>query len=117
MSIFVDPLEAMVDGAREAGADRVELYTERFARLYAQGHPEAVEPYVQAAQYARSLGLGVNAGHDLSLDNIEYFIHRIPFTDEVSIGHALISEALYLGLENTIGAYRNKIRRAVEGAR
>lgn len=99
------------------GADRVELYTERFARLYAQGHPEAVEPYVQAAQYARSLGLGVNAGHDLSLDNIEYFIHRIPFTDEVSIGHALISEALYLGLENTIGAYRNKIRRAVEGAR
>lgn len=117
VSIFVDPLEAMVDGAREAGADRVELYTERFARLYAQGHPEAVEPYVQAAQYARSLGLGVNAGHDLSLDNIEYFIHRIPFTDEVSIGHALISEALYLGLENTIGAYRNKIRRAVEGAR
>ena len=98
VSIFVDPLE-------------------RFARLYAQGHPEAVEPYVQAAQYARSLGLGVNAGHDLSLDNIEYFIHRIPFTDEVSIGHALISEALYLGLENTIGAYRNKIRRAVEGAR
>ena len=64
-----------------------------------------------------ALGLGVNAGHDLSLDNIEYFIRRIPFTDEVSIGHALISEALYLGLENTIGAYRNKIRRAVEGAR
>ena len=115
VSIFVDPVEKMVEGARKAGADRVELYTERFARLYGQGHPEAVEPYVQAAEYARSLGLGVNAGHDLSLDNIEFFIRNIPFTDEVSIGHALISEALYLGLENTIGAYLNKIARAAQG--
>ena len=94
----------------------MELYTERFARLYAQGDMEVIRPYKVAAEYARSLGLGVNAGHDLSLDNVEFFIREIPFTDEVSIGHALISEALYLGLENTIGSYLNKIRRASQGA-
>ena len=100
---------------QQAGADRVELYTERFARLYAQGDEAVILPYKEASEYARSLGLGVNAGHDLSLDNIEFYIREIPFTDEVSIGHALISEALYLGLENTIGSYLNKIRRASQG--
>lgn len=117
VSIFVDPDKKMVEGAKAAGADRVELYTERFARLYAQGDTKVILPYKEASEYARSLGLGVNAGHDLSLDNIEFYIREIPFTDEVSIGHALISEALYLGLENTIGSYLNKIRRASEGIR
>ena len=116
VSIFVDPEKEMVAGAKQTGADRVELYTERFARLYAQGDMEVIRPYKVAAEYAHSLGLGVNAGHDLSLDNVEFFIREIPFTDEVSIGHALISEALYLGLENTIGSYLNKIRRASQGA-
>lgn len=115
VSIFVDPVPEMVEGAARAGADRVELYTERFARLYGQGDESVVKPYCEAAECARSLGLGLNAGHDLSLDNIEFFIKNIPFTDEVSIGHALISEALYLGLENTIGSYLNKIRRASQG--
>ena len=115
VSIFVDPVPEMVEGASRAGADRVELYTERFARLYGQGDKSVIKPYCEAAECARSLGLGLNAGHDLSLDNIEFFINNIPFTDEVSIGHALISEALYLGLENTIGSYLNKIRRASQG--
>lgn len=117
VSIFVDPDKKMVEGAKTAGADRVELYTERFARLYTQGDETVILPYKEASEYARSLGLGVNAGHDLSLDNIEFYIRAIPFTDEVSIGHALISEALYLGLENTIGSYLNKIRRASEGVK
>ena len=116
VSIFVDPVPQMVENAKALGADRVELYTERFARLYAQGDEQVIVPYVEAARCARDLGLGLNAGHDLSLDNIEYFIRHIPFTDEVSIGHALICEALYLGLENTIGSYLNKIRRAIQGA-
>lgn len=115
VSIFVDPDKKMIEGAKTAGADRVELYTERFARLYAQGDEAVILPYKEASEYARSLGLGVNAGHDLSLDNIEFYIREIPFTDEVSIGHALISEALYLGLENTIGSYLNKIKRASQG--
>ena len=115
VSIFVDPVPEMVEGASRAGADRVELYTERFARLYGQGDKSVIKPYCEAAECARSLGLGLNAGHDLSLDNIEFFINNIPFTDEVSIGHALISEAWYLGLENTIGSYLNKIRRASQG--
>lgn len=115
VSIFVDPDKKMIEGAKAAGADRVELYTERFACLYAQGDEAVILPYKEASEYARSLGLGVNAGHDLSLDNIEFYIREIPFTDEVSIGHALISEALYLGLENTIGSYLNKIRRASQG--
>ncbi|MDD4820837.1 MAG: pyridoxine 5'-phosphate synthase, partial [Flavobacteriales bacterium] len=112
VSIFVDPDKTMVEGAKKAGADRVELYTERFARLYGQGNKSSIIPYKEAGLYAKSIGLGLNAGHDLSLDNIEFFISELPFTDEVSIGHALISEALYLGLENTIGSYLNKIKRA-----
>ena len=102
----------MIEGAKITGADRVELYTERYARLYAAGEKDIIKEYATAGEYARSIGLGLNAGHDLSLDNIEYFISHLPFTDEVSIGHALISESLYLGLENTIGSYLNKIERA-----
>ena len=111
VSIFVDPDMNMIKYAKKTGADRVELYTERFARLFAQGDKSAVLPYKKAGEYAKSIGLGLNAGHDLSLDNIEYFIKELTFTDEVSIGHALISEAIYLGLENTIGSYLNKIKR------
>ncbi len=113
VSIFTDPDIRMIEGAKAAGADRVELYTERYARLYAAGEKDVIKEYAAAGQYACSIGLGLNAGHDLSLDNIEYFISHLPFTDEVSIGHALISEALYLGLENTIGSYLNKIERAL----
>lgn len=112
VSIFTDPDTRMIQGAKDAGADRVELYTERFARLYGQGDRDVIKEYAAAGEYAKSIGLGLNAGHDLSLDNIEYFISYLPYTDEVSIGHALISEALYLGLENTIGSYLNKIQRA-----
>lgn len=108
-SIFVDPDPAMVAGAAQCGCDRVELYTEAFAREYPSAPAEAVAPYVAAAEEARRLGLGLNAGHDLSLVNLEYFISRIPWTDEVSIGHALICDALYMGLERTIGEYLHKI--------
>ena len=117
VSIFVDPDEKFVEGAKKTGADRVELYTEAFARLYAQKDEKIIEPYIRCARRAAELGLGVNAGHDLSLDNIEFFAARIPNLQEVSIGHALISEALYLGLENTIGAYLNKIQRAQSSCR
>lgn len=108
-SIFVDPVEQMVRGAAECGADRVELYTESYARNYASDRERAVEPYVRAAEEARRLGLGLNAGHDLNTDNLAYFIARIPWCDEVSIGHALISDALYWGLENTVEIYKRCI--------
>lgn len=111
VSIFIDPMERHVEGAKACGAERIELYTEHFALQYSLGNKDAVEPYARCAAMASSLGLGVNAGHDLSLDNIEYFSANIPGLAEVSIGHALISEALYLGLENTIQSYLNKIRR------
>lgn len=109
VSIFVDPDPAMVRGAFEAGADRVELYTAAYAEGYANNPQKAVAPYIDAAQEARRLGLGINAGHDLSLENLGYFISRIPWTDEVSIGHALISDALYLGLEKTVKSYKSEI--------
>jgi len=96
----------MVRGAAECGADRVELYTEAYAREYAADRERAVEPYLRAAEEARRLGLGLNAGHDLNTENLAYFLCRIPWCDEVSIGHALISDALYWGLENTVGIYR-----------
>ncbi|MCQ2184342.1 MAG: pyridoxine 5'-phosphate synthase [Bacteroidales bacterium] len=105
VSIFVDPDPEMVEGAALCGADRVELYTERYAALYPQGPEAAIRPYVKAALTAREAGLGLNAGHDLSLENLEYFSGRIDFLDEVSIGHAIISDALYLGLEETIRRY------------
>lgn len=106
-SVFVSTDVEMIEYAAKAGADRVELYTEPYATGYPQDREVAVEPFVKAAKAARSLGLGLNAGHDLSLVNLNYFYQNIPWLDEVSIGHALISDALYLGLERTIREYKN----------
>lgn len=105
VSIFVDPDPEMVSGAKACGADRVELYTEAYAAGYQDDCEKAIAPYVAAAERAREEGLGLNAGHDLNLDNLRYFLTRIPWVDEVSIGHALISDALYFGLENTVALY------------
>ena len=105
-SIFVDPVAAMVEGAKACGADRVELYTEAYASGYKADREAAIAPYIVAAEKAREVGLGLNAGHDLSLENLAYFVERIPWCDEVSIGHALIADALYLGLERCITEYR-----------
>ncbi len=110
VSIFVDPDPAMVRGAKECGADRVELYTEGYARDYAADREAAIAPYVAAAEAAKECDLGLNAGHDLSLDNLEYFAECIPSTDEVSIGHALVCDALYLGLENTVSLYQRELK-------
>lgn len=112
VSIFVDPVAAMVAGAKACGADRVELYTEAYAREYPADPARAVAPYVAAAEEARRQGLGLNAGHDLSLENLRSYVERIPWTDEVSIGHALISDALYYGLENTVQLYRRELKNA-----
>ncbi|MBP6066166.1 pyridoxine 5'-phosphate synthase [Bacteroides sp.] len=106
-SVFVAPDATMVEYAAKAGADRVELYTEPYATAYSNNRQEAIEPFLEAAKTARKLGLGLNAGHDLSLTNLNYFYKNIPWLDEVSIGHALISDALYLGLERTIAEYKN----------
>lgn len=106
VSIFVDADERMVEGAKAVGTDRIELYTEPYAARYFENRAEAVAPFVRAAQKAQELGLGLNAGHDLSLDNLHYFAEQVPSLLEVSIGHALICNALYLGLENTIQLYR-----------
>lgn len=105
VSLFVDPVPEMVKGAAAVGADRVELYTEAFAAQYAKDREKAIAPYLEAAKVARECGLGLNAGHDLSLENLAYFHQQIPWLDEVSIGHALISDALYLGIEETIRQY------------
>mgnify|MGYP003296152240 CR=1 FL=1 len=105
VSLFVDPIPEMVRKAAELGADRVELYTEPYATHYPEGPEKAIEPYVKAAEVARECGLGLNAGHDLSLENLAFFHKNIPWCDEVSIGHALISDALYLGIEETIRQY------------
>ncbi|HMM10692.1 MAG TPA: pyridoxine 5'-phosphate synthase [Bacteroidales bacterium] len=109
VSIFVDPDPHMIFHALETGTDRVELYTESYARLFPSNPETAIMPFVEAALEANRLGIGLNAGHDLSLSNIQYFAHRIPGLLEVSIGHALISEALYFGIENTIQMYRRKL--------
>ncbi len=109
-SIFVDPVLKQIEGAKETGTDRIELYTEAFAHQYSLGNRDAVIPYVDCAKLADSLDLGVNAGHDLSLDNIEFFKQSIPNLLEVSIGHALIAESLYLGVENVINMYKNKLK-------
>ena len=110
-SIFIDPDPRMAEGAAACGADRVEMYTAMYAEDYASKGPEAaVADYLRCALKVRELGLGLNAGHDLSLENLEYFIRTIPWTDEVSIGHALICDALYSGLEQTIRAYLSKIK-------
>ena len=106
VSIFIDANPHMIEMAARTGTDRVELYTESYASQYAAGREEAIRPFVEAAQVARDCGLGLNAGHDLSLENLTFFHQQIPWLDEVSIGHALISDALYLGIEETIRHYR-----------
>ncbi len=109
VSIFVDPIEAMVTGAAATGTDRIELYTEAYATNYIKDPAAAVAPYAAAARKANELGLGINAGHDLDLENLKYFKNNIPGLLEVSIGHALICDALYLGLENTIQLYLRQL--------
>ena len=105
-SIFVDPIIDIIQGAKECGADRIELYTEDYANNYNLNKDKAIEPYVIAAKKANEMGLGINAGHDLNLNNLNFFANNIPNLLEVSIGHALISDAIYLGLENTIQMYK-----------
>jgi len=109
-SIFVDADVRMVEGAKETGTDRIELYTETYARQYATGREAAIQPFVAAAVRASELSLGINAGHDLNLDNLAFFKQHIPNLLEVSIGHALISDALYFGLENTVQLYKRELR-------
>ena len=109
-SIFVGTDIEMIEYAARAGADRVELYTEPYASGYRKNREEAVAPFVEAAMAVRRLGMGLNAGHDLSLENLEYFHKNIPWLDEVSIGHALVCDALYLGLKKTIEEYKNCLR-------
>jgi pyridoxine 5-phosphate synthase len=109
VSIFVDPIAEMVEGAAKTGTDRIELYTEAYATHYHQNRDEAIAPYIKAAELAHKLGLGINAGHDLDLNNLKFFADNIPALDEVSIGHALISDALYFGLENTIQMYLRQL--------
>lgn len=109
-SIFVGTDKEMIEYAAKAGADRVELYTEPYATMYPQNPEVAIAPFIEAAKVTRSLGMGLNAGHDLSLVNLKYMHTHIPWLDEVSIGHALISDALYMGLKQTIEEYKNCLR-------
>lgn len=109
-SVFVDPDAEMIEYAAKAGADRVELYTEPYASGYSKDREAAIAPFIAAAEITRKLGMGLNAGHDLSLVNLNYLYQNIPWLDEVSIGHALISDALYLGLEKTIQEYKKCLR-------
>jgi pyridoxine 5-phosphate synthase len=108
-SLFVDTNPVNIENAALTGTDRIELYTEPYASGFSVNAAAAIEPFIKAAELARELGLGINAGHDLSLENLSYFSECIPFIDEVSIGHALISDALYLGLENTIQMYKRQL--------
>lgn len=109
-SIFVDPDPKMVEGAKATDADRIELYTESYATQYEKGNKNGIKPFIEAASVAQKLGIGINAGHDLNLENLKYFKDHIPDLLEVSIGHALISESLYLGLENVIQMYLGKLK-------
>mgnify|MGYP000337755949 FL=1 len=110
VSIFVDPNVSMVEAAATTGTDRIELYTESYAKAFEAGKKEEIiQSYIKAAVKAKELGLGINAGHDLDRHNLPYLVQQIPFIDEVSIGHALISDALYLGLENTIQLYKRAL--------
>lgn len=109
VSIFVDPDLAMIEGAARVGADRIELFTESYALQFPHDPQAAIAPFISAAKKAKSLGLGLNAGHDLDLENLAFLVEQIPSIDEVSIGHALICDALYLGLEETVGRYRAKL--------
>lgn len=109
-SIFLDPIPDQVEAAKTTGADRIELYTEHFAKQYSLQNFEVIKPYAKCAELANEMGLGVNAGHDLSLENIGFFKAHIPDLLEVSIGHALISESLYFGIENVINMYKNRLK-------
>ncbi|OIR05750.1 pyridoxine 5'-phosphate synthase [mine drainage metagenome] len=114
VSLFVDPVIEMVEAAAQTGTDRIELYTEGYAKAYAQSgvgsRESAIKPYVAAAMKAKELGLGLNAGHDLDLNNLKFFSQNIPWLDEVSIGHALVCDAIYLGFENTIQMYKRQLQ-------
>ena len=109
-SIFVDPDIKMVEGAKATGTERIELYTESYATGYLSDKKSAIKPFINAAKKANELNIGINAGHDLSLDNIHYFSQNIPGLLEVSIGHALICESIYLGLDNVVNMYLNKLK-------
>ena len=109
VSIFVDPVIDFINGAGETGTDRIELYTEGYAKQFNQDRIKAIAPYITSAKRAKELGLGINAGHDLDLHNLKYFAQNIPGLEEVSIGHALISDALYLGYENAIQLYKRQL--------
>ncbi len=113
VSIFVDPETSMIEGAAQTGTDRIELYTEAYASAYHTGREAAVAPYVLAARKATALGIGINAGHDLDLHNLAYLNQQIPALAEVSIGHALVCDALYFGLENTIQLYLKQLRESL----
>lgn len=108
-SIFMDPVNSLIEGAAKTGADRIELYTEAYALDFEKGDKKGVLPYVEAAMEASRLGLGINAGHDLNLENLKFFVKEVPDVLEVSIGHALIAEALYYGLQNVVGMYLQKL--------
>lgn len=110
VSIFVDPVVEMVEGAAATGTDRIELYTEGYAKQFIADRQEAITPYVAAAERAKELGLGLNAGHDLDLQNLQFFKQNIPWLDEVSIGHALVCDAIYLGLENAVQLYKRQLQ-------
>jgi pyridoxine 5-phosphate synthase len=110
VSVFIETDAKMIENAARVGADRVELYTESYAKHFSENREKAIKPFIEAAKVANSVGIGLNAGHDLNLDNLKYFAQNIPGLLEVSIGHALISDALYLGLENAIRLYRNQLR-------
>lgn len=110
VSVFVDPQPNMVEGAAKAGADRIELYTESYAREFLVSPEIAVKPYIESAKVARSLGLGINAGHDLDLHNLKFFAQAVPHLEEVSIGHAVVCDALYYGLENTLQLYLRQLK-------
>jgi pyridoxine 5-phosphate synthase len=99
----------MIEGAKATGTDRIELYTEQYAKHFIQSPDKSIEPYFAAASIAKGLGLGINAGHDLDMHNLGYFIKNIPYIDEVSIGHALICDSLYLGLQNTVQLYKRQL--------
>jgi pyridoxine 5-phosphate synthase len=109
VSIFVDPVIAIVEAAASTGTDRIELYTEAYAKKYHEHKEEAVLPYLKVATRAKDMGLGINAGHDLDLENLKYFVEQIPWINEVSIGHALVSDAIYLGFENAVQLYKRQL--------
>ena len=109
VSIFIDPVIAMVEASVDTGTDRIELYTEAYAKKFHENKEKAVMPYLKAATRAKEIGLGINAGHDLDLGNLKYFAEQIPWLGEVSIGHALISDALYLGYENAVQLYKRQL--------